>query len=131
MLAGCATVPPAGPPMAARDICGTYGYVDVNSDGQITGTEWNTYRTGAYAGWDINADGRVDRSEFESCWRGGGFYQANYYNPEHWTYYWSAFDTNNDGWLSGDEYWSASAWARIDANANGRIDASEWTWWPM
>lgn len=42
-----------------------------------------------------------------------------------------AFDANNDGFLSADEYWSASAWARIDVNRNGRIDANEWDWWPM
>lgn len=127
-LAACATVPPAD--VAARDICGIYGYVDVNSDGMITGTEWNTFRTGAYAAWDINADGRVDRGEFESCWRAGGFYRDPYYDPTHWTYYWSAFDANGDGYLSNEEYWSAAALARIDRNRNGRIDANEWIWWP-
>jgi hypothetical protein len=44
---------------------------------------------------------------------------------------WTAFDANKDDYLSADEYWSASAWARIDRNNNGRIDSNEWTWWPM
>ena len=129
MLAGCATVP-AGPPMAARDICGTYGYVDVNNDGFISGDEWNTFRTGAYGFWDTDRDGRIDRGEFERCWRAGGFYRDAYYNPDYWPHYWAVFDTNNDGFLSADEYWSASAWARIDVNRNGRIDANEFVWWP-
>ena len=71
------------------------------------------------------------RSEFENCWRGGGFYREAYYKPDYWTNYWTAFDANNDGYLSNDEYWSAAAWSRIDKNGNGRIDESEWVWWPM
>ena len=77
----------------------------------------------------MNHDGRISRSEFEACYRAGGFYPANYYKPDYWTNYWSAFDTNGDGYLSADEYWSAATWARIDRNHNGRIDADEWVWW--
>lgn len=127
LLAACATVPP-GP---GGGVCGTYGYVDVNNDGYITGDEWNTYRTGAYSYWDINADGRISQYEFENCYRAGGFYRDPYYNPTYWSNYWSAFDTDRDGYLSADEYWSTSAWTRIDRNANGRIDANEWVWWTM
>lgn len=128
-LVGCATYPPPAQ-VAGTGVCGTYGYVDVNNDGFITGSEWNTYRTSAYSYWDVNADGRISRSEFERCYRAGGFYRTAYYNADYWPYYWSAFDTNNDGYLSSDEYWSASAWTRIDANRNGRIDTNEWVWWP-
>ena len=102
-IAGCATVAPV---TASNSVCGTYGY------------------------WDVDKDGRISRSEFENCWRGGGFYRDAYYNPGYWTNYWSAFDANNDGYLSSDEYWSAAAWTRIDANGNGRIDSNEWVWWP-
>ena len=131
-LAACAPAPvrPATAAEAAA-MCGNYGYVDVNNDGVISGDEWNTYRTGAYGFWDTNKDGRISRSEFERCWRAGGFYRSAYYNPDYWTHYWSAFDANGDGYLSSDEYWSTSAWARIDANHNGVIDSNEWTWWPM
>lgn len=128
-IAACAPV--AEPVTAANTVCGTAGYVDVNNDGFITGAEWNTYRSNAYGFWDVNKDGRIDRAEFENCWRGGGFYREAYYNPDYWTHYWTAFDANNDGFLSSDEYWSASAWTRIDRNSNGRIDADEWVWWPM
>ena len=133
ITAGCAVEPaPVRPATAAEAaaVCGTYGYVDVNNDGFITGDEWNTYRTGAYGFWDTDKDGRISRSEFERCWRAGGFYRQAYSNPDYWTYYWSAFDANGDGFLSSDEYWSAAAWARIDSNHNGRIDSNEWVWWP-
>lgn len=126
-LAGCATVPATT--VAANNVCGTYGYVDVNNDGFISGDEWNTYRTSSYGYWDVNRDGRISRSEFENCYRAGGFYREAYYNPGYWTNYWTAFDANNDGYLSSDEYWSSSAWARIDRNNNGRIDSDEWMWW--
>jgi hypothetical protein len=128
-LTACATYSGA-PATAANTRCGTYGYIDVNNDGWITGDEWNTYRTNAYGYWDVNKDGRISRTEFENCWRGGGFYRDAYYNPSYWNNYWTAFDANNDGYLSADEYWSAQAWTRIDANGNGRIDSNEWVWWP-
>ena len=126
-IAGCATVAPV---TASNSVCGTYGYVDVNNDGFITGDEWNTYRTNSYGYWDVDKDGRISRAEFENCYRGGGFYRSAYYNPSYWSNYWSTFDANNDGYLSNDEYWSAESWKRIDANNNGRIDSTEWVWWP-
>lgn len=131
-LAACTTTPAAMPVAAttSADVCGTYGYVDVNGDGWISGSEWATYGTKTYTYWDANADGRIDRSEFERCYRAGGFYAPTYYNPNYWTNYWTAFDTNNDGYLSPSEYWSANTYATIDRNHNGRIDADEWVWWP-
>lgn len=130
LVAGCATYPAPVRPVASNTACGTYGYVDVNNDGFITGDEWNTYRSRSYDFWDVNRDGRISRSEFENCYRGGGFYRSAYYDADYWPHYWTAFDANGDGYLTNDEYWSASAWARIDANRNGRIDANEWRWWP-
>lgn len=129
-LAGCA-VPAAAPvtTASAGNVCGTYGYVDVNNDGWISGSEWNTYRTSTYGFWDTNGDGRISRAEFDNCWMAGGFYRDPYYNRDYGTHYWTAFDTNNDGFLSADEYWSAQAWTRIDRNGNGRIDSNEWVWW--
>ena len=130
-LAGCATSPaePVAVANASADVCGNYGYIDVNNDGWISGDEWNTFHTRTYGDWDINHDGRVSRSEFERCYRAGGFYRTAYYNPDYWTNYWSAFDANGDGYLSADEYWSGTTWARIDRNHNGRIDSDEWVWW--
>lgn len=128
-IAACAPATPVGVATTAN-VCGGYGYVDVNNDGFISGSEWNTYRSSTYAYWDVNRDGRISRAEFENCYRAGGFYRSAYYNPDYWPHYWTAFDADGDGYLSADEYWSASAWARIDRNANGRIDADEWVWWP-
>jgi hypothetical protein len=133
-LGGCATEPTPDSPATAAEaaaVCGTHGYVDADNDGFVSGDEWNTYRTSAYSFWDSDRDGRIDRDEFERCWRAGGFYREAYYKPDYWTHYWTAFDANNDGFLSADEYWSASAWGKIDRNANGRIDTDEWVWWPM
>lgn len=134
-IGACAATPPPPPgaapaeSVAASGVCGSYGYVDINNDGWISGDEWNTYRTKSYSGWDANGDGRIDKAEFERCYRAGGFYRSTYYNPDYWTNYWSAFDANGDGYLSADEYWSAGAWGRIDRNGNGRIDTDEWVWW--
>ena len=124
-LAACATV---APPRTAA-VCGTYGYVDVNNDGFVSGDEWNAYRTGSYSFWDTNRDGRISRTEFDNCYRGGGFYRDAYYNPAYGSNYWTGFDANSDGYLSNDEYWGAAAWTRADRNNNGRIDANEWQWW--
>jgi hypothetical protein len=130
-LVACATTVADPVAVAANgSVCGTYGYVDINNDGFISGDEWNTYRTTSYGYWDVNRDGRISRSEFENCYRAGGFYREAYYNPDYWTNYWTGFDANGDGYLSADEYWSTSAWTRIDRNGNGRIDSDEWVWWP-
>ena len=133
-LAGCAYDGPA--PMAAtavaanaNAVCGGTTYVDANNDGWITGDEWNGYRSASYGYWDTNSDGRISQSEFQNCWYGNGFYREAYYNRDYWSPYWTAFDTNADGYLSADEYWSANAFTRMDLNANGRIDSNEWVWW--
>lgn len=128
-LAACTTTPVAVATASSTGVCGTYGYVDVNNDGFISGDEWNTYRTSSYSFWDTNGDGRISRSEFERCYRAGGFYRDAYYNPDYWTNYWTTFDANGDGYLSNEEYWGASAWTRADRNRNGRIDSDEWVWW--
>lgn len=127
-LGACTTAAPVES-VATAGPCGNYGYVDVNDDGWITGDEWSTWRSRAYPMWDTDHDGRISRIEFERCYRAGGFYRDTYYKPDYWTNYWSGFDANRDGYLSADEYWSASVWARADRNGNGRIDSDEWIWW--
>ena len=131
-LVACTTYPaPLRPTAMDRTAaaCGTYGYVDANNDGFVTGAEWNAYRTGSYDFWDTNRDGRISQAEFQNCYYGGGFYRDAYYNRDHWQNYYTGFDANRDGYLTRDEYWGSAAWARADRNRNGRIDANEWQWW--
>ena len=130
LAAGCATAPPPAAVTADGRVCAT-GSIDANADGAVTAAEWNAWRASGFAFWDTNDDNRIDRSEFEGCYMAGGFYPAARYDAAHWNHYWSAFDANADGFLSADEYWSAQAWGRVDANNNGTIDATEWAWWPM
>ena len=136
LLAGCNTVRGVGEdvqsvatafdPNATYAPCGTYGPIDRNADGRISNTEWNDWRTRGYTYWDVNRDGRISRAEYANCWYGGGFYTT--YNRAAWEPSYRAFDTNGDGYLSADEYWSASAWAQYDRNRDGVIDSSEWPW---
>lgn len=135
LLAGCNTVEGMGEDVqsvaGAFDPNRTYApcgstRLDANNDGRVSNAEYDAYRAGAYSGWDTNRDGRISRSEYADCWYGGGFYstyQRQAYEPS-----WTSFDANNDGYLSSDEYYSASQWARLDRNGDGVIDSSEWPW---
>jgi predicted small secreted protein len=134
VLAGCNTVRGAAADVAsvatAFDPARTYvacsGPVDANGDGRISSSEWNAYRASGYASWDANHDGRISQAEYANCWYGGGFYPT--YQRAAWEPSYRAFDVNGDGYLSADEYWSASAWAQYDRNHDGIIDSSEWPW---
>lgn len=110
-------------PSRTYPACGSY-QLDANGDGRVSNAEYNIYRSGAYGAWDTNRDGRISRSEYADCWYGGGFYptyQRQAYEPS-----WTAFDANNDGYLSSDEYWSMSQWTRLDRNNDGVVDSTEW-----
>ncbi len=136
LLTGCYTargvgadlesVAAAFDPAYSYRACGTYGPIDHDNDGKISSAEWNAYRLGGYRGWDLNGDGRISRREYANCWYGGGFYPT--YTKAAWEPSYVAFDANNDGWISSDEYYSTAAWSPLDRNGDGYIDATEWPW---
>lgn len=141
-LAGC-TEPNAPPPATRAEAnaglavatpagaaCGTYGLMDRDGNGHISHAEWDAYRAGAYTAWDVNHDGRISRSEFQNCWYGGGFYPATAYNRDYWNYYYNAFDPNNTGYITAEDFFGNRTWVAIDRNNNGVIDDDEWTFWP-
>jgi hypothetical protein len=130
-LGACAYTPPPPAAVAANGhVCAT-GSIDANNDGAVTAAEWNGWRASGFGYWDLNHDNRIDRTEFQNCYMAGGFYPTAYTNPSYWNNYWDAFDTNRDGFLTPDEYWSAQAWANVDRNHNGILDSNEWNWWDM
>ena len=118
----------AASPAAAA--CGTYGLIDRDGNGHISRAEWDAYRAGAYSAWDVDHDGRISRAEFQNCWYGGGFYAPANYNRDYWTYYYNAFDPNNTGYITAENFFGSGTWTAIDRNGNGVIDDDEWVWWP-
>ena len=136
VLSGCGTVQglardiesvaAAFDPARTYPVCGSYGLIDRNNDGRISRVEWTGFGGSAFAAWDANGNGRIGQGEFANCWYGGGFYRT--YNRAAWEPSYRAFDTNGDGWLSNEEYWSSSVWAQYDLNRDGVIDNSEWPW---
>jgi predicted small secreted protein len=136
MLAGCNTVRGVGrdvesvaeafDPGHTYATCGSYGLIDRNGDGRISGEEWNAYRAAAFAAWDANGNGRVGQREFANCWYGGGFWSS--YNRPNWRPAFDAFDLNRDGFITADEFFGTSAWSRLDPNNTGYITA--WPWGP-
>lgn len=126
-IAGCATNQPAMADAGITGMCVNRS-IDTDSNGMISAAEWNAWRASGFSQWDRNGDSRIDENEFRGCFTAGGFYPANYYDPNSWNRYWVTFDANRDGYLTADEYWSAQSWSTIDRNRNGIIDTNEWNW---
>ena len=105
-------------------VCGTYGLIDQNNDGRISRAEWVGYGGTAFASWDLNGNGRIGNGEFANCWYGGGFAAA--YNQANWQPAFASLDLNGDTFIMPDEFFSATAWARLDPSGTGYITA--WPW---
>ena len=134
LLAGCNTVRGAAEdvesvanafdPNLTYEVCGTYGLIDQNKDGRISRAEWVGYGGTAFASWDLNGNGRIGDGEFARCWYGGGF--AATYNQANWQPAFASLDLNADTFITPDEFFSATTWARLDPNNTGFITA--WPW---
>jgi predicted small secreted protein len=135
LLAGCNTVRGVGSdiesvanafdPGRTYAVCGSYGLLDRNGDGRISRAEWLAYGPAEFASWDTNRNGRIGRGEFANCWYGGGFYSG--YNRANWQPAFAALDLNGDGGITPNEFFSGTAWARLDPNGTGYITAWPWS----
>ena len=135
LLTGCNTVrgvaediesvATAFDPARTYPVCGTYGMIDRNADGRIGRDEWVGYGGGAFAAWDANSNGRIGQGEFANCWYAGGF--ATTYNRANWRPAFDALDLDRDGVITQGEFFSVSAWARLDPGGTGYISAWPWT----
>ncbi len=105
-------------------VCGSYGMIDRNADGRISRDEWTGYGGGAFAAWDTNRNGHIGEGEFANCWYGGGFWAS--YNRTSWRPAFTALDLNADGSITPNEFFSTTAWARLDPTASGYI--ATWPW---
>jgi predicted small secreted protein len=134
VLTGCNTVRGAAAdvesvaaafdPARTYPVCGSYGLIDRNGDGRISRVEWTGYGGASFAAWDANHNGHIGQGEFANCWYGGGFW--NPYNRSDWRPAFAALDLNGDGSITPNEFFSATAWARLDPNGTGYITA--WPW---
>ena len=111
-------------PARTYPVCGTHGMIDVNNDGRISRAEWTAYGGASFAAWDTNRNGRIGEGEFANCWYGGGF--ARTYNQTNWRPAFTALDLNANGTITPDEFFSATAWARLDPSGTGFVTA--WPW---
>lgn len=135
LLAGCNTVRGVGEdieavadafdPTRTYAACGTHGMIDRNNDGRIGRDEWVGYGGTAFAAWDVNGNGRIGQGEFANCWYGGGF--ASTYNRANWRPAYDALNLNGDLVITPDEFFSATAWARLDPSNTGYISAWPWS----
>lgn len=135
LLAGCNTVrgvaqdiesvAQAFDPARTYAVCGSHGLIDQNNDGRISRAEWTGYGGTAFASWDTNRNGRIGQGEFANCWYGGGF--AATYNQSNWRPAFTALDLDADGVITAGEFFSGSAWARLDPSGTGFITAWPWS----
>lgn len=111
-------------PARTYPVCGTYGMIDRNNDGRISRDEWTGFGGAAFAAWDANGNGRIGQGEFANCWYAGGFW--NTYNRANWRPAFNALDLNANGVITPDEFFSVTAWARLDPTNTGYI--TSWPW---
>ena len=97
---------------------GTSAGWDINNDGNFDRAEFTGYGDRGFLGWDGDRDQRLSRTEFESGWTAAGWRDAG-------TAF-TAFDDNNDTFLSNDEFFGEDEFGEWDRNANGVLESNEW-----
>ena len=97
---------------------GTSAGWDINNDRNFDRAEFTGFRDSGFMGWDGDKDQRISRTEFESGWTAAGWRDAG-------TAF-TAFDDNNDTFLSNDEYFGEDEFGEWDKNANGILESDEW-----
>jgi len=97
---------------------GSNGAWDSNADGLFQEAEYTSLGS-SFTTWDSDADGFLSDDEFEAGWTQTGW------NDSEGAF--AAFDDDGDGVLSNDEFFSDDEWSEWDANDDGVLDESEWT----
>lgn len=97
---------------------GTSAGWDVNNDRNFDRAEFTGYGDRGFLGWDSDKDQRLGRAEFESGWTAAGWNDAG-------TAF-TAFDDNNDTFLSNDEFFAEDEFGEWDKNSNGILESNEW-----
>lgn len=97
---------------------GTSAGWDINNDRNFDQAEFTGYGDRGFLGWDNDKDQRLSNAEFEQGWT-----QAGWREPG--TAF-TAFDDNNDTFLSNDEFFGEDEFTEWDKNRNGMLEDDEW-----
>ena len=125
LLAGCAPSPAPGPaPLGPPPEPGVhFTSVDQNADDHVDQPEWESHGERTFDRLDADGSDSVTADEVNAGFDafdldGDGVLSPNEVDA-------AAFDLNEDGKLSREEWELANAHTRIDANGDGQIDRDE------
>lgn len=94
---------------------------DTNADGLLQEAEYSAWDQQGISGWDLNNDNRLDQQEFATGWTNAGFS-----NPDA---VFTAWDDDNDTFLSDDEFFDDEEWGEWDTNNSGILEANEFAYY--
>ncbi|MEQ5788887.1 hypothetical protein J3454_13390 [Erythrobacter sp. NFXS35] len=102
---------------AITDPVGTVGTWDTNNDGIFDEAEYTAWGERGISEWDTDADGMLSMQEFDAGWTEAGFNNGNDV--------FLAWDDDNDGFLTDDEFFDDEEWGEWDANNSGMLENDE------
>ena len=119
LAAGLIGLTAAAAPANAHRGLRHFDRADADKDGKVTRAEFDAARAARFAGIDANKDGALEVSELRA-WRRtwpSRLRDARF----------KALDADSDGKIGADEFVAQrkEAFARIDANKDGRVDKAE------